>query len=217
MPVWRLYRRWHLPVSPPAGKLEAGRQREYLMTVEKLVPNPEELPARDPNNLPPLENGDRLTRDEFERRYQAIPHLKKAELIQGVVYIPSHYGAVRQSSARAEIVGWLGVYTAGTPGVRLGANATVRLDVDNEPQPDALLRLEPSAGGQSRISDDGYVEGAPEFIAEVAASSASYDVGDLPHSLPAQWGARISRVAGLRQSSGLVQTHRRRVSPPAAR
>ncbi len=187
------------------------------MTVEKLVPNPEELPARDPNNLPPLENGDRLTRDEFERRYQAIPHLKKAELIQGVVYIPSHYGAVRQSSARAEIVGWLGVYTAGTPGVRLGANATVRLDVDNEPQPDALLRLEPSAGGQSRISDDGYVEGAPEFIAEVAASSASYDVGDLPHSLPAQWGARISRVAGLRQSSGLVQTHRRRVSPPAAR
>lgn len=148
------------------------------MTVEKIVPNPEQLPAGEPKNLPTLQNGDRLTRDEFERRYQAMPHLKKAELIQGVVYIPSHYGAVRQSSARAEIVGWLGVYSAGTPGVRLGANPTVRLDVDNEPQPDGVMLLDESAGGQSRISDDGYVEGAPEFIAEVAASSASYDVGD---------------------------------------
>ncbi len=26
----------------------------------------------------PLEHGDRLTRKEFERRYQAIPNLKKA-------------------------------------------------------------------------------------------------------------------------------------------
>ena len=41
------------------------------------------------HGLPPLENGDRLTRDEFERRYEAMPHLKKAELIEGVVYVPS--------------------------------------------------------------------------------------------------------------------------------
>ncbi len=26
----------------------------------------------------PLENGDRLSRCEFERRYQAMPHLRKA-------------------------------------------------------------------------------------------------------------------------------------------
>jgi Uma2 family endonuclease len=73
---------------------------------------------------------------------------------------------------------WLGVYCAATPGVYLGANATVRLDLDNEVQPDALLRLEPEAGGHSRISDDDYVEGAPELIVEVAASSASYDLHD---------------------------------------
>jgi Uma2 family endonuclease len=60
----------------------------------------------------------------------------------------------------------------------LGDNATVRLDMDNEPQPDALLRLDESVGGRSRISDDGYVEGAPELIVEVAASSASYDLGN---------------------------------------
>ena len=77
-----------------------------------------------------------------------------------------------------KIITWLGVYYAATPGVRFGDNATVRLDIDNEPQPDALLRLEESVGGQSRIGDDGYVEGAPELIAEIAASSASYDLRD---------------------------------------
>ena len=41
--------------------------------------------------IPPLENGDRLTVAEFERRYEAMPELKKAELINGVVHIPSSY------------------------------------------------------------------------------------------------------------------------------
>jgi hypothetical protein len=56
---------------------------------------------------------------------------------------------------------WLGTYQAATPGVKLGDNATVRLDADNEVQPDALLRLEAALGGSSRISDDDYIEGAP--------------------------------------------------------
>ena len=48
-------------------------------------------PTEDTGNgaIPPLENGDRLTRDEFERRYDAMPHVKKAELIEGEVYMPS--------------------------------------------------------------------------------------------------------------------------------
>jgi Uma2 family endonuclease len=71
---------------------------------------------------------------------------------------------------------WLGTYWVATPGVDLQDNTTVRLDADNEPQPDALLRIEPEVGGNSRISDDDYVEGAPELIAEIAASSASYDL-----------------------------------------
>ncbi len=62
-----------------------------------------------------------------------------------------------------------------TPGVDLCDNTTVRLDLDNEPQPDALLRIE---GGTSRISEDDYIEGAPEFVVEIAASSASKDLHD---------------------------------------
>jgi uncharacterized protein YktB (UPF0637 family) len=38
---------------------------------------------------PLLEAGDRLSRDEFERRYERLPCLKKAELIEGIVYMPS--------------------------------------------------------------------------------------------------------------------------------
>jgi Uma2 family endonuclease len=129
-------------------------------------------------NLPPLESGDRLTRQEFERRYQAMSQLKKAELIEGVVYLASPVRAANHGRPHAQIIGWLLAYSAATPGVDLLDNATVRLDADNEPQPDALLRLEPEVGGNSHISDDDYVEGAPELIAEIAASSASYDLND---------------------------------------
>jgi Uma2 family endonuclease len=129
-------------------------------------------------DYPPLENGDRLTRHEFERRYTAMAHIKKAELIEGVVYVASPVRANRHGRPHAKIIGWLLVYEAATPGVYLADNTTVRLDADNEPQPDALLRIEPEVGGNSRISDDDYVEGTPELIAEIAASSASYDLND---------------------------------------
>lgn len=126
--------------------------------------------------LPPLENGDHLTRYEFERRYHARSGIKKAELIDGVVYIRSSARFRGRGEPHAGIVVWLGPYCAATPGVCGTDNATVRLDLDNEVQPDALLRLEPVAGGRSHISEDDYVEGAPELIVEVAASSASYDL-----------------------------------------
>jgi len=124
--------------------------------------------------IPPLENGDRLTLAEFEHRYDAMPHLKKAELIEGIVYMASPLRITQHGEPHSSIITWLGVYKASTPGVQLGDNCTVRLDADNEPQPDALLRIE--AGGQSTISEDGYVEGAPELIAEIAASTVSIDV-----------------------------------------
>lgn len=74
------------------------------------------------------------------------------------------------------IITWLGLYIAATPGVRIDDNTTVRLDFENEVQPDALLRLEPTLGGQSHISDDDYIEGPPELLVEIAASSAAYDM-----------------------------------------
>jgi len=126
--------------------------------------------------LPTLENGDRLTRAEFERRYDAMPELKKAELIEGVVYVPSPVRHRQHGSPHAHLIGWLFQYAAHTPGVEVGDNSSVRLDLDNEPQPDALLFVEPSCGGRVRLSGDGIIEGAPELVAEVASSSVSYDL-----------------------------------------
>ncbi|QLE57091.1 Uma2 family endonuclease [Nostoc sp. TCL26-01] len=124
--------------------------------------------------IPPLENGDKLTRAEFERRYHAMPNLKKAELIEGVVYVASPLRIKSHGEPHAYVMGWLATYKAATPGVGLADNTTVIIDADNEPQPDALLRIE--NGGQSSITDDDYLAGAPELIVEIAASSASYDL-----------------------------------------
>ena len=126
--------------------------------------------------VPPLENGDKLTRAEFERRYEAMPHLKKAELIEGVVYVPSPVRHRYHGHPHIHLANWLGHYEAGTPGVEASDNSTVRLDLDNEPQPDGLLFIDPACGGQALIDADGYIEGAPELVAEVASSSVSYDL-----------------------------------------
>ncbi len=90
--------------------------------------------------VPPLEGGDRLSRDEFERRYEAC-HIKKAELIEGVVYVAAAVRSKSHGQPHAAIMTWLGNYWSTTPGVDLNDNTTVRLDADNEPQPDALLRI----------------------------------------------------------------------------
>ena len=126
--------------------------------------------------IPPLENGERLSRTEFERRYNAMPELKKAELIEGVVSMGSPVGARRHGGPHADVIGWLSVYRAATPGVLVFDNSSVRLDLDNMPQPDVSLLIDPARGGQARISEDDYVEGAPELVVEVAASSVSYDL-----------------------------------------
>ncbi len=104
------------------------------------------------------------------------PDLKKAQLVEGIVYMPSPVSLVH-AEAHSALHSVLGVYAASTAGVRVADNATVRLDLENEPQPDVLLRIEPPAGGRSRVSD-GYLEGAPELVAEVAASSTSIDLHD---------------------------------------
>ncbi|MEJ5197539.1 MAG: Uma2 family endonuclease [Anaerolineae bacterium] len=124
--------------------------------------------------MPPLNAGDHLTRAEFERRYMAYPNIKKAELIEGVVYMPSPTHLLQHGQPHSDIVTWLGVYCAATRGVRAANNATVRLDNENEVQPDALLYL--VQGGKTRITEDDYLQGPPELIAEIVASSAAYDL-----------------------------------------
>jgi Putative restriction endonuclease len=127
--------------------------------------------------IPPLEHGDRLTRDEFERRYNAMPKDVKAELIEGVVYMSSPTRARPHGLPQLDLDTWLGTYRSGTPGTDAGGNTTVRLDLDNEPQPDGMLFVLPEFGGQIRFSDDEYIEGAPELTAEISASSTRSDLG----------------------------------------
>lgn len=138
--------------------------REHGSTIAKLIP--------------PLESGDRLTRHEFERRYTAMPDTKKAELIEGVVYLASPLRFRSHGKPHGDLIIWLGTYKVATPGIELADNATVRLDLENEPQPDVVLLIDEKLGGQARISNDDYIEGAPELVAEVAASSASIDLHD---------------------------------------
>lgn len=132
--------------------------------------------------IPELRAGDVLTRDEFERRYEAMPHLKKAELVEGVVYLGSPVRQVQHGRPEHMLQRWLVYYEDHTPGVDVGGNVTVRLDHDNEPQPDLILRLPEAVGGRSRVSPDGFLEGPPELVIEVAASSVSCDLHQKLHA-----------------------------------
>ncbi len=126
-----------------------------------------------PRTVPRLENGDRLSRHEFHRRYLAHPEIRKAELIEGVVYVPSPARAREHGIPQSRLAGWLIAYEATRPGLLSATDTTVLLDFDNELQPDVCLWRE---GRGARINADGYIEGAPEFVAEVSASTASIDL-----------------------------------------
>lgn len=133
-------------------------------------------PSRTTKRPPPLQNGDRLSRDEFERRYHAMPHVRKAELIEGEVHMPSPVSFEYHGAPQSDVVGWLFCYRASTPGTAAADNSTVRLDTDNELQPDAVMIVRPECGGRVEIDADGYLAGSPEFVFEVSASTAAIDL-----------------------------------------
>lgn len=137
---------------------------------------PASPPSSAPRGIPPLEAGDRLTLREFLRRYEAMPDVNRAELIEGIVSMPSPV-PVAHASAHGSFNGVLWIYVTHTPGVEAGDNGTILLDDLNGPQPDAYLRILPEFGGQSR-TENGYVVSSPEFLAEIAASSVSRDLHD---------------------------------------
>jgi Uma2 family endonuclease len=124
---------------------------------------------------PPLREGDRLGSAEFERRFHAMPTLKKAELIDGVVAMPSPIHFQQHTRPQALMVHWLMHYAATTPNVLAGGDTTLRLDARNVVQPDALLMIDPARGGRCRIAADDYLEGPPELVVEVAATTLLND------------------------------------------
>jgi Uma2 family endonuclease len=134
---------------------------------------PTQAPAK---GLPSLESGDRLTRAEFHRRYEGRPDIKKAELVEGVVYVGLRVPAVTHGMPHADMAGWLSTFSLKMTDLHLAISTTVLLDADNELQPDVILWCE--APGGPRVTDDDFVEGAPQLVVEVAASSATYDLHD---------------------------------------
>lgn len=132
------------------------------------------VPVR--RSVPPLENGDRLTSAEFLRRYEATPELKKAELIEGTVYMPPPVSISSHAIPDGIIQIWLGCYALEHPHLELVPNGTYLLDTGNTPQPDAILCTIPRPGGRVWLNSKDYLCGAPELVCEVAATSASIDL-----------------------------------------
>jgi Uma2 family endonuclease len=167
---------------PILSLLSQIRSQQMVVQLSKtLAPeafhiSKEQVPPRERNGTPPLMAGDFLTRAEFERRYHVHPEIKKAELIEGIVYMPSPVRYGNHANPHLYIDTWLGTYLIATPGVDGGNNATLRLDLKNESQPDAMLRIASQLGGRSFVTEDDYLEGSPELVVEIAASSVSYDM-----------------------------------------
>lgn len=159
------------PLPPKIESTQIGLIEESCMTTS--------LPHQTPATPlpPPLESGDHLTRPEFERRYAAASDIKKAELIEGIVYVASPLRFQQHAEPHSRLHGWLWTYQVATPRVFIGIEPTVRLDLDNEPQPDIVLILDEAVGGRARLAEDGYLEGVPELVVEIAASSAAIDLG----------------------------------------
>jgi len=127
------------------------------------------------NNVPLLENGDRMKQPEFHRRYKA--YLRKRvvfELVGGTVYMAPPL-SLTLSDYDEEMGFALGLYRRSTPGVQVLRGATAILDEESEPQPDLGLRIRPECGGRSRSVDD-YVEGPPELLVEIAHSTRALDM-----------------------------------------
>mgnify|MGYP001597261747 CR=1 FL=1 len=141
-------------------------------SLTEVAPLRRERPQR---RLPPLENGAHLSACEFLRRYEAMPEVKKAELVNGIVYMTSPVRLDQHGEPDNLIQTWLGNYSIATPGVKAATNSTTRLGPDDVPQPDGLLRIVPECGGQSRLDAKGYLQGGPELAVEIAASTASLD------------------------------------------
>ncbi len=125
-------------------------------------------------DIPVLIVGDKLTRSEFMRRWDAMPDLKRAELIGGIVYMPSPLSR-KHGDFDCDVGAWLWMYSASTPGCQAGGNATWLMGDEDAPQPDSDLRILPEYGGQSRMEGE-YSAGAPELLTEVCLSRTSYDL-----------------------------------------
>jgi Uma2 family endonuclease len=122
-----------------------------------------------------LVDGQRLDQPTFHALYTAMPVGTRAQLIDGVVHMPSPVGRAH-GRAQLPVNMWLGQYAENTPGVEVLINATTILGWRSEPQPDALLRVLPECGGRTH-EDHGFISGPPELVVEISKATRSIDLG----------------------------------------
>jgi Uma2 family endonuclease len=130
--------------------------------------------GRIPRIVPPLEPGDHLDQPTFHERYRAMPEDTRAELIGGIVHMPSPLKRPH-GQIGGDLLHWLKEYEYATPGTLALDNATTILGPESEPQPDACLLIKPANGGQTREEEE-YIVGSPELIMEVASSTEAIDL-----------------------------------------
>ncbi len=147
-------------------------------------------------SLPPLENGDQLDQPTFHARYEAMPEETRAELIGGIVYMPSPQ-KIPHSKAQKLVLRWLDEYAEGTPGTEVLVNNTQILGPDSEPEPDACLFVTPEFGGRVYVDEDDYLHGSPELVVEVSSSTESIDLHRKKHDYE-KAGVREYVVLALR-------------------
>jgi Uma2 family endonuclease len=158
------------------------------------------MPTTAPVSPPPLRDGDRLSSEEFMRRWEAMPDLKQAELIDGIVHMASPVQDMH-GVFHFRMSLWLGYYLAATPGCEASTQATWLMSPANVPQPDLALRILPEFGGQSSL-ERGYAAGAPELIIEISVTTAAKDAGAK---------LRLYERAGVREYL-IVQPGKRRLT-----
>jgi Uma2 family endonuclease len=125
--------------------------------------------------LPPLEAGDHLDQKTFHARYEAMPEQVRAELVEGIVHMPSPIKP-KHGLPHGMLLYWLVDFQKATPGTQVLDNTSAILGPYSEPQPDACLLVLPEYGGRTHLDPDENLVGAPEFVAEIASSSESYDL-----------------------------------------
>jgi hypothetical protein len=133
---------------------------------------PERTTMKTPSTLV---EGHRLDQPTFHALYEAMPPESRAELIDGVVYLPGPI-CIARGRASVSVIVWLGEYAENTPGVEVVVRATTILGWKSELEPDALLRIRPECGGRS-YDEKGYLQGAPELVAEVSKATRYVDLG----------------------------------------
>ena len=158
--------------------------------------------ATDISTTPSLQPGDQLTRDEFLRIWEQLPNLKRAELIGGVVYMPSPVG-LDHGEREYDAAGWTFCYKIATPGVSGGSNATSIL-LDDAPQADVHLRILPEYGGKTWVENK-LLHGAPALFVEASYSSEAHDL-DVKRPLYQEAGVQEYLVILLKRKE--IRWHR---------